>query len=167
MGLLAGCSPEPPPVDQTQTHASGNHDRDMRAAVTIRPEVPASLLFVDGDFDGDGTDDSAFFRNTGPETPLVVRLSNNDRAEHLIKSLSRPQLSNYGISRQPPGEHLTWCGKQRQARRNRNDISPAVDCSDPDTIEVTTDALLLTRFETSAELFYWTGAGFVSVFLSD
>lgn len=113
-------------------------------------------LSARADFDGDGDKDrAALAKNEAGETALVVWL--DDEAQ-VLTSLRASDVARMGVSLQPPETLQAACAKG---------YGGGCGPDDPETIKLDHTAIELFTFKSAASVYYWDGAGFQRVWISD
>ena len=107
-----------------------------------------------GDFDGDGTVDSAFFVRVADGYALAVSLGGAEPVA--IGDLE--SIAERGIATAPPGKYIAACA-----------LSYGPDCAEGEPSEVTTtrDSIKLVWYEASSVLYYFREGRFEKMWLSD
>lgn len=125
----------------------------------VRRADPNGYLKAEGDFDGDGREDSARLMQSGDELRygLVVELSSRCRAPMLLADGPRSDHPRIGVDEVPRGEYVTACSRGH---------GRASDCTIR-SLRVEHVGIELFTFEASTTYFAWNGREFVEAAISD
>ena len=136
LAVLCGCG------------VSGRHEL---VRVTERPvgeHAGTEDMTAHGDFDGNGSQDEAYFVRTNGGYALVLALSGVD--ELVILEADLVTLAREGIRTLPPGEYTAYCADRFARRGNR-------DCPEGVLRELLTkhDSIRFFTYEAASKVLYW------------
>ena len=117
-------------------------------------------MSTQGDFDGNGSLDEAYFVRTNDTYALVLALSGVDELK--IMEAEVVALSRAGVSTLPPGKYTAHCA-DRFARRGKR------DCPEGELRELLTehDSVLLFTYEAAAKVLYWDDGQLYELYWAD
>ncbi len=118
--------------------------------------VPAEWLATTGDFNGDGEVDYAWLEVDGEENLLLM--AEVAERQYAYKKGSAKGLLNLYVDTVKPGVYATMCAKG---------YGPACRPDQLRSVTLAHNGLLFGTYESAAQLWYWTGAGFSEVWVSD
>lgn len=126
-------------------------ERPELVRVTERPSgehAGTEDMIARGDFDGDGSQDEAYFVRADGGYALVLALNGVD--ELVVLSAGMQSLARSGIRTLPPGKYTAYCADRFARRGNR-------DCAEGTLRELLTkhDSIRFFTYEAAAMVLYW------------
>ena len=128
--------------------------------IKLRTSHPHLFLFDEGDYDGDGTKDTAAFVKTSDRTAdAIVTLGSSGQVYRLETGIDlKTLMPRMGLQTVGPAVFETACGKG-------SGFDDGVPCEA--SITTTRDAVMLFVFEVGEILYAWDGKGFEETIISD
>ena len=112
-----------------------------------RHDTPSRAARADGDFDGDGTSDTALLAvdDSAGQVGLLAHLSNHGRPRWYILDAAEGRDVFMGVGTYPPGSYQILCGEGEG------------ECGSDgkSTIVTTNDSIAYYRFASASSLFVW------------